>query len=262
MKPYRLEAVTVAGPPALPFIRAAFLITMEGSTRRPLYMRTLRAERPTKTVYVLHNRGFRRSHKPGVRNTMEDLWHANQTIFHLCAAAESGYILVMEDDVVLRGLRTLAPEIRDVLARGPDVLFLGGTPLVSVSAGGPAIRAWLCGEAHAVVYSASAVRRLRHATLPRGVPHDMYVSFAEKTYVMSKPAAAQLHPATENMAHWDYLGLCSLYIRMMGADTNPWTMTQWHHAYGAMGGIYVVYTAMCVAIIAVVAASVRQRLAR
>lgn len=252
MRPYRLECLSLEGRPAFPFINAAYLITMEGSKRRPAYVHTLRTAVPLSTVNVVHNRGFRNAHKPGVTNSMEDLWHANRMIFSLCVHTmrEDMYVLVMEDDVVFDDdLRAAAPRVREVLARRPGTLFLGGSPLISIAAGRHCLRTWLFGETHAVVYSVAAMRRLLVSSLPRGIPHDLFVSYKERSYAMACPVAVQPHPTTENMAQWDYTGIFRWYVRTIGAP-DPWRMAWWNHAFGAYGGVYIVYVCTIVVVLA------------
>jgi hypothetical protein len=97
MECYRIEKLEFDNPLFTTFT-TTFLITMEESIRRKEYMYELQKWKPTKNVYILHNKGFRYCQKNNVQNSAQDLWHANKEIFKLTHNIKS-QILILEDDV-------------------------------------------------------------------------------------------------------------------------------------------------------------------
>lgn len=115
--------------------------------------RQLREYRPTRTVVVVSNEGFRACAKPGVTSPAQDLWHANQFVATHADAANLEAVLILEDDVrFLPALRTTAPLIEALLVRNAERAVgytLGTCPLASVPAGEHHLRVLLNRLLHA-----------------------------------------------------------------------------------------------------------------
>ena len=83
---YRLETLHFDRP-VLNSVPVSFLLTLEGSPRRRTYIDVLQRYRPTRTVVIIHNAGFRKVAKEGVTSISQDLWHANQLAARLVPSA-------------------------------------------------------------------------------------------------------------------------------------------------------------------------------
>lgn len=235
---YQVERLTFDDP-AFRHIQTTVVITMVGSTRP--YMQQLREVRPTRTVLVLHNCGLRTCPKDDVTTTAEDLWHANQHIFHMFRD-EPLPILVLEDDVVFT--RSLdAPTIEGFLARHPDAAYnLGGLPLVSYPVSRRHLRGLVHGFAHAVVYTAGA----RRALLGKKIRwlHDLELGLHVPLYCPLRPMAVQPIQSTENSRMWRLGGLSHVYLRAFGSR-----LFDVHHTLGAVGGLVPVVVAILLSIL-------------
>ena len=231
---YTFEKLHFPDPAFGPYIRTSYLITMHGSTRA--YLHQLAEHRPTSTVFVVHNRGFRRCAKDGVTNSAQDLWHANRAIMEHAAGSGEHPVLILEDDVEFTDeFRARAQEIERFVMRTPSVQCynLGGIPLLSVAAGPRHLRAFLCGCAHAVIYTQSARRSLvRVKKWPGTDLHDLQCSARTRTYLPDAPVATQRFVQTENSAVWNVCGLPRAYLRWYGD-----AVFSAHHAFGRVGGL-------------------------
>lgn len=239
--PYRIE-VRRYDSATLPHVALTVLLTMEGSARRAHYLAQLKRAPPSRRVAIVHNRGYKVVPKPGVKSSVQDLWHANRFIFALTAAV-AGPVLVLEDDYEMG---PLSPEQARLVAQSSaacDALFLGCLPLISWSdgSGRASDRIRMGGLAHAVIYSRAARRRLLPLTLPSiagmVMPHDLFVIVTLTCRAMRRPLAFQKHARTANSVTWDPCALVYRYFRAWRADTDPVPMTRFHHRVGAVGGL-------------------------
>jgi hypothetical protein len=251
---YRLEQRSYHSA-RLPFVARTYIVTMEGSDRRPSYLAQMHSQPLTEKVIVVHNPGFRQTPKPGVSSTVEDLWHANQFVFQHCADIDAP-ILVLEDDATLSRLSDAhVAQISDALAENCEALFLGTWPLVSWRHGAR-IRLGFCAFAHAVVYSRSARDCLLGKSLPRvlglTIPHDVYVSSSVYACALREPVAFQRHVSTDNAKTWDPLGALRLYFSAWRAHETPEPMTRFHHRLGFVGGAFAIVLGLIVVICAAV----------
>lgn len=257
---YRQEVLTFSDP-LFTDIKTSFLLTMEGSPRRAQYMRELARHRPTQTVVVLHNAGYRACAKPGwVETTAADLWHANLTAHEIFRRQYRTHrhesVLVLEDDVEFTPhLRAFAPVLEAFLARNKvHVYSLGSLPLLSA----PVIlvpshslkarnfaavtvdhlRIYAAGTSHAYVYTASGMRVAKRLLNRTGL-HDLDASHQLRFYTCARPCATQRFTATANSAVWNLWGVPLRYLRFFGAHVYPY-----HHFLGLLGGILPVYTVL------------------
>lgn len=253
---YRLEYLHFCDP-ALKQVPTAYLITMHDSPRRSAYMRQLELHRPTSHVVVVHNHGYADGAKPGIDDTIKDLWHANQFVSHL--ARHNDFSLILEDDVVFTPhLRDLAGTIDQFLAsrRGTELVYaLGIQPLFSYASDNH-IRVLLGGAAQAVVYSAPALQYFPTMSLPRlpplpifgstHIPHDILVFTAFPTYAPRRVCAFQPCDRTTNMRKWDRFGFMRMIHTLCSFD--GLTVFDLFHAMAAFGGIgiFLVLLAMVV----------------
>lgn len=234
--------------PAFKTIKRSYLITMIGSLRRDSYMAQLQEFRPTETVVIVHNVGFRHGQKPNVNTTAQDLWHVNSTIMRLQEESDEA-ILVLEDDVIFRpAFPEFAPRIEAFLLQHPRVGMynLGGMPLLSLQTTRHSMRTILCGFAHAVIYTQTGRNTLvdRHIT---GL-HDLACSFWAVAYVASIPLAVQRISRTENSKLWDCGGCAFGYLTCFGDH-----LFDAHHGLGRIGGLFGVVLELIVVLVVSVA---------
>ena len=96
---YEIETLHFDNP-VFKNVGLTILITMKNSSRRIQYMKQLSENKPTSTVVILHNKGFKNCPKENVNNSLQDLWHANQKAISLYRLVhENKPLLILEDDV-------------------------------------------------------------------------------------------------------------------------------------------------------------------
>jgi hypothetical protein len=243
---YELEELRFEDP-LLKTVATSYLITMVDSTRRAQYMQQLRAYRPTARVVVVHNQGYKRCRKRGVRTPAQDLWHANRHIARL--ARHEPFALVLEDDVQFTpAFVELAPEIDAFLkgrARARMAYSLGIQAFLCVPVDPHHLRAASGGFAHAVVYSNGALRQFGRLRLPSWGIHDVLVYSVLKTYAPRKACAVQRYTRTANARRWDVLRITDTLNRICRDD--PCSLYTLYDRCNNAGGVVVVVGALALA---------------
>lgn len=212
--------------------------------------------RITPNTVILSNAGYKRCHKPGVGNSMQDLFHANQHICNLeCSNPEPVFIL--EDDAellaphgeeALRG--ALREAIRLVRRPGVDCVALGCVPWLvreetHLSSAGFKLRwfhADVAGTTHALLISAEGRSKLSALRVPHWCSHDTLMYRRLRVLTPARPLAGQLHPVTENQKTWDPTGLLKAAIfDPAGCDRSASECYETFHSHLSSGGIGVQY---------------------
>ena len=211
MECYRIDTIKYEEPmfPAHA-VSATYVLTMENSTRD--YRKNLDAARPTQTVHIQVNKGYRSCPKHNIcdQKSHYDLSDAVYRVF--VDARERGYhnILVLEDDFFFRDRVSdadTASVSSFVATQHFDCYSLGCLPIVSVpSAYSPFhLRFYYFGGAHAMIFSPHAQKKYirDYSNDACSVGHvDMYYSNTFRCHGYFKPLAYQLFEKTENYENW------------------------------------------------------------
>lgn len=220
---YRLEHLHFENP-TFKKIQVSFLITMENSQRRDLYMRELKLFRPTAHVIIVHNKGYKKCFKKDVSKPYHDLWHANLEIFKMVSAWKHP-ILILEDDVNFTAhFPDYAGEIENFVEQEEvQVYNLGCVPILcSPIFNKNHARVFLFGGTHAVIYSYEARKKLikkNSISFNTKLLHDEYVSTHCGSFTHKYPCAVQTIPFTENQeTSWPLYS--KVYLKMY-AFTEP-----------------------------------------
>jgi len=204
--------------PVFEKIGLTVLITMKDSNRRIQYMRQLYENKPTATVVILHNKGFKKCRKEKVRNTLQDLWHANQKAISLSFLLQGKKpLLILEDDVeFLPNFQTDARQIETFFMKkkGACSYNLGSHVLLSVPSFTPHIRVLLGGMNQAVLYNGKALKKMSFVQIGI-VPHDLVLTLKIKTYIYKKPLTFQKLTQTANSKAWNIAGIPLLIQKEM-----------------------------------------------
>lgn len=239
MECYRIEKLELENTLFTTFADT-FLITMEESVRRKEYMYQLQKWRPTKNVYIIHNKGFRNCAKNNVQNSAQDLWHANKEIFTLARDIKSP-ILILEDDVKFtQNMLDHATEIENFMFENNiDAYNLGCTSIINsiIPKHKKHHRVYLMAASHAIIYSYSARQKLTNVNILK--VHDTEVSLFSQVYTFHKCCAIQAFPKTQNFKSWPLVGqmYMNLWQRCSNVSKDGTTFFNFHHSLLKFGGI-------------------------
>ena len=234
---YEIETLHFDNP-VFKKIGLTVLITMKDSSRRIQYMKQLSENKPTATVVILHNQGFKKCPKENVSNTLQDLWHANQKAISLLVQKKEP-LLILEDDVeFLTNFQADARRIEMFFMRkkGACSYNLGSHVLLSVPSFYPHIRVLLGGMNQAVLYNARALKKMSSVQIGV-VPHDLILTLKLKTYVYKRPLTFQKLTQTANSKAWNIGGIPLLIQKeMLGLGSSQKSFEK-SHFLAPFGGI-------------------------
>ena len=81
-------------------IDVTYIIHLENSGRYDNILKQLEKYKPTKTVYILLNKGYNKCNKVGIKSTYADLTDSYLQIFKHAQKQNFGNILILEDDFI------------------------------------------------------------------------------------------------------------------------------------------------------------------
>jgi len=211
-------------------VDATYVITLEGSDRYERIHTQFKEYHPTRIVYIMTNRGYKRCNKRLRQNLPRyDLTDAFINVFR--HAKKQGYrnILVLEDDFIFdkKILKedTLAIVNKFVIDRtSTDFIYLlGCLPQFQVPYDRYHNRPVSSGGTHAVIYSKSFRERTINEYDLRDIGDwDTYCKEMWERFTFHEPLAYQLFPLTDNRKQWDapefILYLADIVLRFFRLD--------------------------------------------
>jgi len=192
-------------------IDATYIIHLEGNGRLPNIKNQLSQFQPSKTVYIVYNKGFKNCKKDMYLQTAPvDLVHSSLTIFK--DAKKRGYqnILILEDDFFFsEEIKKI--EVRQDIKhfvlqktekREEFMYYLGCVPfLQSPSLFHNHSRVFLSCGTHSAIYSKELREKIMYENLNIN-DWDLYNNYYTKRYMYYKAICYQLFPDTENSKEW------------------------------------------------------------
>uniref|UniRef100_A0A6C0HXQ4 Glycosyltransferase n=1 Tax=viral metagenome TaxID=1070528 RepID=A0A6C0HXQ4_9ZZZZ len=186
-------------------VDATYILHLEGNGRLEKIHEQLKTYHPSKKVYIVYNKGYKKCHKDLViQRTTDDLVHANMTVFE--HAQQYKHVLVLEDDFIFnKDVANHAIHVDNFLKR--DTMFvyhLGGVPLLAVPIDIHHYRSYSFAS-HANIYSSSSRELLldNYRTNKSKIENiDYYIYTVLPIYMYHKPVCYQTFPMTENRKNW------------------------------------------------------------
>ena len=207
---YRFEKIEFndsggGGGGALLDIDATYIIHLENNGRLDSVKEQLNKFRPTKSVYILHNKGYRKCKKDDYINTppldlVDAFWH----IFKDAQQKNFNNILILEDDFMfnerIRDIKVQQNIMDFIRNRNYDVYSLGLLPFLQSAYNNTTNICLLGGGTHAMIYSRDCINKVLHDDKRSIKDWDLYIA---TKYVYNEPLCYQLFPETENQKHWE-----------------------------------------------------------
>ena len=208
--------------PLFKSIDATYIIHLESNGRYQSIEDQLKLYHPSKIVYILFNKGYKKCEKEGINAPAKDLIHAYKYILE--DAKRYNTVLILEDDFIFN------PEVKEH-AHNVDqfvenhtrfVYRLGCIPTIQIPYNSYTNIGFSCG-AHATIYSKDIRTQLLKSEI-----QDWDIELMKYiNYIYYKPLCYQLFPVTENQKQWgDFNPITMLcgkilvcLIKMLGLDS-------------------------------------------
>jgi hypothetical protein len=208
---YRFEKKTYNSGLLDDTVDATYIIHLEGNGRLPNIENQLKQFQPSKTVYIVYNKGFKNCKKDLYLQTAAvDLTHAFVSVFKHAKIQEYQNILILEDDFffseeikkieVRQDIKHFV--LKKTEKREEFMYYLGCIPfLQSPSLFQNHSRVFLSCGTHSAIYSKELRERVLYEKL-NIYDWDLYNNYYTKRYMYYKAICYQLFPDTENSKEW------------------------------------------------------------
>lgn len=188
-------------------IDATYILHLEGNGRLDHIHDQLKTYHPTKKVYLVYNKGYKKCAKDlHIQSSGYDITHANITAFE--HAQQYKHVLVLEDDFIFsKEVVDHTKQVDTFLERDTKFVYqLGSNPIFALPIDMYHYRVLgLLG--HANIYSSSCRTQLMHdfdtgKIIGSNGGLDSYLFKTVPIYMYHKPLCYQTFPMTENRKSW------------------------------------------------------------
>jgi hypothetical protein len=191
-------------------VDATYVITLEGNGRYERVVEQLKKYHPTRVLYIMTNRGYKRCKKDLEKDLPRyDLTDAFINVFKHAKAEQYRNILVLEDDFIFSD-RILEPDVggrvnQFVSARLDThfIYLLGCLPFLQLPYDSNNNMVVCSGGTHAIIYSRSsrerALQDYQNITID---DWDSYNNFNINRFTYYEPLVYQIFTMTDNRKQW------------------------------------------------------------
>jgi hypothetical protein len=205
-------------------VDATYILHLKGNGRYEDILKQLSFYKPTTTIYIVFNEGFKNCKKSDfIKLPCDDLIDANYQI--LKHANKMGYdnVLILEDDFIFSSKIKDPFHVNNVVQflkhnhETPMCYLLGCAPIMMMPYNYYHYKPLLSGGAHAVIYNMK-MREIILAREQRTIPDWDYLGiWARYKYTYYTPLCYQLFPETENSKSWGQNESAAMhYITQLG----------------------------------------------
>jgi len=205
-------------------VDATFIIYLEGSERIKNIKKQLDLYNPSKIVYIVYNKGYKKCKKENIINSSQDLAATFLEIFKFSQKNNMKRILIFEDDFDF--LYPLKQEdvnnVNDFLIKNQNyIYYLGTVPYIRIPLNTTTSKVYVTGGTHACIYSQEFINyALSYKS--QISDWDVFVNEYDKRYMYNKPLCYQTFPDTENSKHWGFYGYLShILYKFLNMDKIP-----------------------------------------
>jgi hypothetical protein len=191
-------------------VDATYIIHLENNGRLPNINEQLNNYHPTKIVYILFNKGYKKCNKDfKIKSSAIDLVDAFLFIFKDAKIKNYKNILILEDDFFfnknIKNLKILE-EINVFLNKNINkkfIYFLGCIPYLQIPYYNNTNKLILEMGCHSCIYTKSLREYVLQQDQKQIIDWDVYHNFNTVKYIYYKPLCYQLFPDTENSKIWE-----------------------------------------------------------
>ena len=224
-------------------VDVTYIIHLENSGRYDNIIKQLEKYKPTKTVYILHNKGFGKCNKMGIKTSYADLTDCYLQIFKHAQQQNYGNILILEDDFVFSEKIKEKEHITNINnfleKKSADnfIYFLGAIPWFLIPYDSYNYRCICSSGTHSVIYSKSHrddfLENFNRKMLVTDWDINYNINFTSR-FIYYTPLCYQICSNTDNSKNpkfqnkylsfaSDVVTYCNYNIlfRILGIDKNP-----------------------------------------
>lgn len=211
-----------------------YIIHLEGNGRYKRILEQLHKYQPTKKIYILHNKGYKKCKKKEfITKPPYDLIDAFLYIFKDANKKNYNNILILEDDFIFDKKindKNNTDKINKFINKYNDkeiMYSLGVLPLLMISKEKIHYKVILSAGCHSIVYNKNIRNKILKIKQEDIKDWDLHKIFRYNLYTYNEPLCYQIFPETENQKCWGGNRIISLpgvlFLKLLKLDikTNP-----------------------------------------
>jgi len=199
-------------------IDATYVLHLENNGRIDSVKSQLNKFQPTKLVYILYNKGYKKCKKDAYINTPQlDIVDAYFYIFKDVYEKNYKNILVLEDDFIFNEKiinKIVQQNIMNFINnKNYDIYALGILPIIQRAYNNTTNICINGGGAHAFIYSRNCINKILQEDKKKIKDWDKYLQITFRRYMYFEPLCYQLFSETENQKYWESIFIkITLYV--------------------------------------------------
>jgi hypothetical protein len=224
-------------------VDVTYIIHLENSGRYDNIIKQLEKYKPTKTIYILLNKGYKKCNKIGIKTSYADLTDSYLQIFKHAQKQNFGNILILEDDFIFNEKikeKEHITNINNFLEKKSGdnfIYFLGAIPWLLIPYDSYNYRCMFSTGTHSIIYSKSHrddfLENFNKKMLVTDWDVNYHINLTSR-FIYYTPLCYQIFGDTENSKSSrfqnKYLSLISdifmyfnynIIFRILGMDKNP-----------------------------------------
>jgi hypothetical protein len=196
-------------------IDATYILHLENNGRYENIIKQLNEYKPTKIVYIVFNKGFKKCKKePYIINSIKDIIDTNNNIFNHAKENNYNNILILEDDFIF------SQEIKNKkhtdnidsflnTYKNMDFIYSFGTlPFMLLPFDNNNYISFINLGAHCIIYPKNIRNKILNYDKTKILDWDLFrsINFIGYNILYYKPLCYQLFPKTDNSLNWGNFG--------------------------------------------------------
>jgi hypothetical protein len=234
------------------FVDATYILTMEDSNRKDNYEIQLKEFIPTKIVYIVYNKGYKKCNKELFKQTSNyDIIDANLNIMNHSLKNNYNNILILEDDFIFnKDIKDnkIINEIKYLFYNNINDTFyfnLGPFPILFYPSLNTNIYRGIHNPAsQSIIYNKNIIFKITNDKNINNYYHiDQYLTKNYKNYFYKIPLSYQTIPETENKKYWAgnnaqsiydiyFIKMINYFIYLLEINSNP--KLGWNRLYNIL----------------------------
>ena len=215
-------------------VDATYVLYLKNNGRLQNIRDQLGKIQPTKVVYIVENKGFKKCKKQlSEQKSNVDLVDAYIQVFNHAKKEKYNNILVLEDDFIWNDKMADVEIGKDVckFVNAQDsafIYYLGCIPLLRMNIGFNHVRTFLHLGTHSVIYSEKVRNQILESTTENQIKdwdYNLVLFERPVSYCYRSPLCYQTFPSTENQKNWpNMFGLTTIavyWFKLVKLDKQP-----------------------------------------
>jgi len=191
-------------------VDATYILHLEGNGRLESIYKQLEEFQPTKTVYIVFNKGYKKCKKKlSKQEPPTDLIDAFLQAFKHAKDKNYNNILILEDDFIFNEQiknKYVNTDINNFINKQMDKHFmymLGALPHLQMPYENKHYKLFSSTGTHACIYSKELRdNMLNKIDFSKMIDWDLFTNLNVRRYIYKEPLCYQLFPQTENSMYW------------------------------------------------------------